>query len=124
MDEIRQTAALEGIDADPIQPEVLVVDGFFDAGDEAGCVTLHLGVGVPIQLQVDAVDVVGRFVPHGGLAGVDLGFKPEPAFTRKIGLPFDGGDQETLCEPRAGEIQVQPGTGGCAGAVAGDHLVG
>ena len=67
MNEPVDAAAVEGIDADPVELEGPPPDDFLDARDDVFRLLLLFRVGVGPELKIDAVDIVRLLVEQGGL---------------------------------------------------------
>lgn len=60
--ELLQASALERVDRNPVEFEIVMSDQALDARNYALGLSLQFRVDVPAQLQVDAVDVVRLLV--------------------------------------------------------------
>jgi hypothetical protein len=67
MHEALQHHAAEAIDREPVHPERLVPHDGANARQDAVLGDLGIGIGIRVELQVDAVDVVGLLVQERGL---------------------------------------------------------
>ena len=76
MDEPVYAAAVEGIDADPVELEGSSPDDFLDARDDVFRLLLLFRVGVGPELKIDAVDIVRLLVEQGGLPRMEGRRKP------------------------------------------------
>jgi hypothetical protein len=76
--------ALEGVNADPLELKLTVVtEHGLDAGHDLLGLLFLLRVGMPTELKVDAIDVVGLAVQQHRLTRVKRRVKPEPALGGK-----------------------------------------
>ena len=107
MDEPVDAAAVEGIDADPVEFEGTSADHLLDPWDHDLRLLLDFGVGLGAELQVDTIDIVRLLVEKRRLPGVERRGEPEPALGREIGLHLDIGDQEAFLEMPALEIEPE-----------------
>ena len=105
VDEALQAPALEGIDRHPVELEIGAAEHALDARPDVFRLPLDLGIGIPAELQVDAVNVVGLLVQQRRLAGVEGRLEPEAALRREVGLELDVGDEEPLLEELTSELQ-------------------
>ena len=60
--EAAQAAALKGVDRGPDQREIRISHHLFDARNDPLGQLFHLRVGIPAQLQLDAIGVVRLLV--------------------------------------------------------------
>ena len=101
-------AALEGVDADPLQLKrpLIAQHGLQTWNDFFGLFFLF-GVGVPAQLKINAPDVVALLVQQHALVGVKRRVKPKPALGRVIGLHDHIGDQKAVLKHTTLNVQPQ-----------------
>ena len=123
--EVRHAPALEGVDAGPLKFKLAVVaEHGLDARQDVLGLLLFLRVGIPAELKVDAPDIVGLLVQQHRLVGVEGRIEPEPALGREIGLHDDVGDQETVLEHLALDVEPELAAHRAARTVGHDEPVG
>ena len=98
-------------------------DHLCDARDDPVGLAFDLWIGLPSELQVDPVNVVGLLVQQGRLPGVKGRLKPEPAFGREIRRRLDIGDQKAFLEQLAIEIEPHQAAHRAFRAIAGDQPI-
>ena len=125
MAEVGHAAALEGVDAHPLQLKrpVIAQHGLQTRDDFFGLL-FFFGVGVPAQLEVDAPDVVALLVQQHALVGVKGRVEPEPALGRVVGLHDHVGDQKPVLEHTAFDVQAQVAANRAACAVGHHQPIG
>ena len=123
MHEAVDPAAVEGIDADPVELEGPSTDHLLDPWYHVLRLFLPFRVSVRSELQIDAVDIVGLLVEQGGLPWMKGRGEPEPAFRRKIGLHLDIGDQEAFLEMASFEIQSELTSDTAVRTITGKKIV-
>ena len=88
MHEAVEPAALEGVDRDPFERELVVgAEHLPQARHDALGLLLRDRIGVRAELEVDAPDVVRLLVQQSRTAVVEGRVEPEPALGRKSRLP-------------------------------------
>jgi hypothetical protein len=108
MAEFVHAPTLEGINADPFQLEfAIVAQHGLDARDDVLRLLFLFRIGLPAELEVDAVNVVGFAVQQHRLPGMERRIEPEPALGREISLHHDVSDEETVHENLAVNFQVR-----------------
>ena len=124
VDELVHSPALEFVQRDPFEIELVVPEHAGDARPHVLRQLFDIGIGKAVELQVDAPDVVRLLVQQRRAAGMERRIEPEPALGRKRRRHPDVGDQELILEHLACEFRAdQPAERGF-GAVAGDHEAG
>ena len=124
MDELVHAAALELVERDPLEIELVVAEHARDPRPHVFGPLLDCRIGVRMQLQVDAPDVVGLLVQQRRAAGMKRRVEPEPALGRKGRGHLDVGDQELILEHLPCEFRAHHLPQRRAGAVAGDDVLG
>ena len=124
MDELVHPPALELVERDPFELEILVAEHARDARPHVFRPLFDGGIGIRMQLQVDAPDVVRLLVQQRGAAGVERRVEPEPAFGRECRRHLDVGDQELVLEHFPREFRAHHLPQRRARAVAGDDEIG
>ena len=107
VDEALQPPALKGVDAHPLQPKVRMAQHALDPGPDDLGAPLALGIGVPAELEVDAVDRVGLPMQQRRLPLVEGRLEPEAPLGREVGCHLDVGDEEALLEHLPREVETQ-----------------
>src|SRR5690606_19485580 len=84
MHEAVDALALEGVDRHPVELEIAMADDRLDARDDVLRLLLLLGIRIPAELEVDAVDVVRLLVQQRRLTLVKGRLEPEPALGGEV----------------------------------------
>ncbi len=122
---IGHAAALEGVDAHPLQlKRPLVAQHGLQTRDDFFGLLFFFGVGVPAELKIDAPDVVALLVQQHTLVGVKRRVEPEPALGRVVGLHDHVGNQEAILKHTAFDVQAQMAANGAACAIGHHQPVG
>ena len=98
MDKPVHPPALEFVERDPFEIELVVAEHARDAGPHILRLLFDRGIGKPAELQVDPPDIVGLLVQQRGASGMERWIEPEPALGRKRRRHLDVGDQELVLE--------------------------
>ena len=122
--EVFHAAALEGVNADPFQLEILLAKHGAQARQHAFGFAFFFRVGIPTQLKVNAPDVVGLLVQQHALTGVKLWVKPHATFGGKVSLHHHVGNQEAVFENMTFNVQPQVATHGTARAIGHHQPIG
>ena len=115
--------ALEFVERDPLELELVVTEHARDPRPHVLRLLLDDGIGIAIELEIDAPDVVGLTVQQRGAAGMKRRIEPEPALGRELRGHLDVGDQELVLEHLAGEVGADHLPQRRARAVAGDDIL-
>ena len=120
MDELVHPPALEFVQRDPFEIELVMPEHARDPRPHVLRQLFDIGIGKAIELQIDPPDVIRLLVQQRGAAGMERRIEPEPALGRKLRRHLDVGDQELVLEHLAGEFRADhPAQRGFC-AVAGD----
>ncbi len=84
---------------------------------------LHLRIGVPAELEVDAPDIVGLAMQQHRLAGMERRIEPEPALRRKVRLHAHVGDQKTVAKRLTLALVAQRLANEAARSIRGDEII-
>ena len=120
MDEPVHPAALELVQRDPFEIELVMAEHARDARPHILRQLFHRGIGKAIELQIDPPDVVRLLVQQRGASGMEWRIEPEPALGRKRRRHLDVGDQELILEHLPCKFRTHHLPQRRAGAVAGD----
>ncbi len=115
--------ALEFVERDPLELELVVTEHARDPRPHVLRLLLDDGIGIAIELEIDAPDIVGLPVQQRGAAGMKRRIEPEPALGRELRRHLDVGDQELVLEHLAGELGADHLPQRGARAVAGDDIL-
>ncbi len=125
MAEVGHAAALESVDADPLQlKRALVAQHGLQTRDDFFGFPFFFRVGVPTELKVDAPNIVALLVQQHTLLGVKRWVKPEPTLGRVVGFHDHVGNQESVLEHAAFDVQPQMTANRAACAVGHHQPVG
>ena len=122
MDEAIHAAALEFVERDPFEIELVVAEHARDPRPHILRLLLDRGIGIAAELQIDAPDVVGLLVQQRRAPGMERRIEPEPALGRKFRGHLDVGDQELVLEHLPGKFRADHLPQRRARAVAGDDI--
>src|SRR6516164_10605734 len=106
MDEAVHAPALEFIERDPFELELVVAKHAGDPRPHIVWLLLVRGIDIAVELQVDAPDVVGLLVQQRRAAGMERRIEPEPALGWKFRGHLHVGDQELVLKDLAGELRT------------------
>ncbi len=123
MDELVHPPALEFVQRDPFEIELVVPKHARDPRPHILRQFFDSGIGKTIELQINPPDVVGLLVQQRGAPGVERRIEPEPALGRKRGCHLDVGDQELVLEHLALKFRTHHLSQRRARAVAGDDIL-
>ena len=116
-------AALEFVERDPFELELVVAEHARDPRPHVLRPLLDDGIGIRMELQIDPPDIVGLLVQQRRTPGMKRRIEPEPALGRKFRGHLDVGDQELVLEHLAGEFRADHLPQRRARAVAGDDII-
>ena len=120
MDELVHPPALEFVQRDPFEIELVMAEHARDPRPHVLRQLFDRRIGKTIELQIDPPDVVGLLVQQRGASGMEWRIEPEPALGRKRGRHLDVGDQELILEHLPCEFRTHHLPQRGSGAVAGD----
>ena len=83
MDEPVHAPALELVERDPFELELVVAEHARDPRPHILRLLFDRGIGIAAELQIDAPDIVGLLVQQRRAAGVKRRIEPEPALGRE-----------------------------------------
>ena len=122
VDEAVHAPALELVERNPFELELVVTQHACDPRPHIVGLLLDRGIGIAAELQVDAPDVVRLLVQQRRTSGVERRIEPEPALGRECRRHLDVGDQELVLEHLAGKFRTNHPPQGRARAVAGNDV--
>ena len=99
-------AALELVQRDPLEIELVMAEHTRDPRPYMVRALLDRRVGKGTQLQVDAPDIVRLLVQQRRAAGVKRRIEPKPALGREFRRHLDVGDQELIFKQLPGEFRA------------------
>ena len=108
VDELVHPAALEFVERDPFEIELVVPEHARDPRPHIFRPLLDRRIGIRMELQVDPPDVVRLPVQQRRAPGMKRRIEPEPALGRKFRRHPDVGDQELILEHLARRIPRRP----------------
>src|SRR6266851_1837322 len=123
VDEFFHPPALELVERYPFEIELVVPEHARDAWPHILRQLFESGIRIPIELQVNAPDVVRLPVQERRPSGVKRWVEPEPALGRKFRRHLDVGDQELILEYFPCEFGAHHLPQRRPRAVAGDDIV-
>ena len=115
--------ALEFVERDPFEIELVVAEHACDPRPHILRQLLDRGIGDRVKLQVDAPDIVRLLVQQRRPPGMERRIEPEPALGRKRRGHLDVGDQELVLEHLPCEFRTYHLPQRGARAVAGDDKI-
>jgi hypothetical protein len=123
MDEAIHAPALEFVERYPFELELVVSEHARNARPHVLRLLLDNRIGIAIELEVDAPDVVGLPVQQRRTSRMEGRIKPEPALGRKFRRHLDVGDQELILEHLAAEFRADHLPQRGARTIAGDDVL-
>ena len=123
MDKLLNAAAIETVNADPVESERPATNNFLNAWNDIFGLFFLFDIGIGAKLQINAIDIVRLFMQQCRLSRMKIGRKPEPAFRRKVSLHHNVGNQEPFLEITAFKFQPKLTTHLAIGTITGEQIL-